>query len=124
MEENTEQIQMNEYYIKQPLPNGTTALVLGILSITLFCCCWGILSLILGIIGVVLGSKAVGIYHENVDMYSEASYKNANAGKICSIIGLVLASICFAFVILQWAFYGTTFLYYLEMLKSIIEDSL
>ena len=124
MEENTEQIQMNENYIKQPLSNGTTALVLGILSITLFCCCWGILSLILGIIGVVLGSKAVGIYHENVDMYSEASYKNANAGKICSIIGLVLASICFAFVILQWAFYGTTFLYYLEMLKSIIEDSL
>ena len=109
MEENIEQIQMNENYIKQPLSNGTTALVLGILSIVMACCCVGVTGIIIGIIGLVLGSNAVKTYHENMGIYTEASYKNANAGKICSIIGLILGVFYVVMILLQWSLYVAMF---------------
>ena len=42
---------------RQNLPNATTSLVLGILSIVT-CLCYGVIGLPLGIIAVVLGNKA------------------------------------------------------------------
>ena len=109
MEENTEQIQMNENYIQQPVANGTAALVLGILSIVLSCCCLGIPGLILGIIGLVLGSNAVKTYRENMGLYTVGSYKNANAGRICSIIGLIVGAIFIVRIIMQWSLYVLLF---------------
>lgn len=41
---------------KQDLPNATTILVLGILSLV-FCWCYGIIGLILGIITVVMAAN-------------------------------------------------------------------
>ena len=38
----------------QKLPNATAVLILGILSI-ITCCCYGIFSVILGSLGIVLG---------------------------------------------------------------------
>ena len=87
----------------QALPNATASLVLGIISIVL-CWCYGVLGLILGIIGLVLGSKAVTLYKQYPGVYSEASYKNANAGKICSIIGLILGGL---YVLMIFAFWST-----------------
>jgi len=92
---------MQQHYI---LPNATASLVLGILSIVMFWCCYGVIGLILGIIGLILGNKAVALYKQSPDMYSEASFKNANAGRICSIIGLAL---CAMIVILIIAFWST-----------------
>lgn len=80
-----------EVVIQEQVPNATAVLVLGILSI-LFWCCWGI-GLILGIVGLILGSKSKKIYKEAPDRYSVSSYKNLNAGWICSMIGTILASI-------------------------------
>ena len=87
----------------QPLPNATASLVLGIISIVM-CWCYGVLGLILGIIGLVLGNKAATLYKQSPGTYSEASFKNANAGKICSIIGLILGGL---YVILIIAFWST-----------------
>ena len=42
----------------QKLPNATAVLILGILSI-ITCCCYGIFSVILGTIGIVLANKEV-----------------------------------------------------------------
>ena len=64
---------------------------------------------ILGIIGLVLGSNAVKTYRENMGIYTEASYKNANAGKICSIIGLILGVFYIVMIILQWSLYVAMF---------------
>ena len=86
------------------LPNATASLVLGILSIVMFWCCYGVLGLILGIIGLVLGNKAVALYKQSPGIYSEASFKNASAGKTCSIIGV---SLCAVIVILIIAFWST-----------------
>ena len=40
----------------QKLPNATAVLILGIFSI-LICCCYGIFSIILGVVALVLANK-------------------------------------------------------------------
>ncbi|MDR1668111.1 MAG: DUF4190 domain-containing protein [Bacteroidales bacterium] len=81
-----------------PLPNATASLVLGILSIVSFCC-YGIIGLILGTIGLVLGYKAVELYNSSPGVYSKVAYQNAHAGKVCSIIGLSLSVIYVVFLL-------------------------
>ncbi len=83
--------EKKEILVKEQVPNSTVVLVLGILSI-LFWCCWGI-GLILGVVGLILGSKSKKIYNEDPERYSVSSYKNLNAGWICAMIGTILAGI-------------------------------
>jgi len=85
------------------LPNATSSLVLGIISIVSLCCCTFI-GVVLGIIGLVQGNSAIALYKQSPGVYSEASYKNANAGKICSIIGLVLGALSIVSVLSLWVF--------------------
>lgn len=83
---------------QQPLPNATGVLVLGILSIVL-CFCYGIIGLILGIIALVLAAKSKKLYAAAPELYTQGSYKNLNAGRICAIIGVILSAIYIAYVI-------------------------
>lgn len=84
--------------MQQPLPNATGVLVLGILSIV-FCCCYGVVGEVLGIIALVLAGKAKALYNSNPDAYTPASYKNMNAGRVCAIIGIILSSVYLLFCI-------------------------
>lgn len=86
--------------IHRDLPNATAALVLGILAIAM-CYCWGPICLIISIIGLIKGHQAVSLYKANPGIYSEGSYDNANAGKICSVIGLIINGI-FSLISLLW----------------------
>ena len=81
--------------IKVPIPNSQGILILGIFSLVTTICCGGIgfVGLVLGIIAVVMSSKAEQMYAENPAAYTEASYKNVNAGRICGIIGIVVNGI-------------------------------
>lgn len=72
----------------QKLPNATAVLILGILSI-LTCCCYGIIGLILGIIGLVISKKDLLLYRENPTGYT--NYSNLNIGRILCIIGIALS---------------------------------
>ena len=101
--------------ILQKLPNATTSLVLGIISIVL-CWCLGIVGLVLGIIGLMMGNKAVALYKQSPGVYDESSFKNANAGKICSIIGLSLSALYLIYII---AIMPT----YIALVKSILAGS-
>ena len=96
------------------LPNSTASLVLGIISIASLCCC-SIIGFILGIIGLVLGINAMALYQQSPGVYTEASYKNANVGKICSIIGLALSVLSSLLVIM---FRAT----YIESVKELLES--
>lgn len=84
---------------KKELPNATLILILGILSLV-FCWCYGFIGLILGIIAVVLAGSARKVYLASPQEYTEASYKNVNAGRICGIIAICLSAVVFIFVIL------------------------
>ena len=82
--QNEQQLQQEG---KQRLPKALASLILGISSIV-FGCYFGV---ILGIIGLVLGGKAKGIYLANPDMYT--GYKMAKIGRILSIIGIIIGAI-------------------------------
>lgn len=91
---------------QQPLPNSTAVLVLGIVSIV-GCFCYGIIGIILGIIALVLAGKATKMYADNPGMYSEASFKNMKAGRVCGIVGLCCSALYLVILIIYIAFIGT-----------------
>ena len=103
MEENqdstTQNQPTNSNQIQQSLPNAVGVLVLGILSIV-FCFCYGIIGITLGIIGLIMANKALKVYATSPEMYSEGSYKNVKAGRTCAIIGLCLSSVYIVFLII------------------------
>jgi len=105
MENETSQTQNPQTLFQQALPNATAVLVLGILSIVT-CWCIGIPGLVMGIIAIVLSGKSKKLYSENPANYSEASYKNLNAGRVCAIIGTVLSSIYLSFALIKWIIVG------------------
>ncbi|MBI2279909.1 MAG: hypothetical protein HYU68_04370 [Bacteroidetes bacterium] len=104
---------------QQVLPNATGVLVLGILSIV-FCFCYGVIGIVLGIIAIVLANKANKLYLENPTNYSESSYKNMKAGKVCAIIGLCLSSLYLIVVIIYISIVGAalTALPWAEMMNQ------
>jgi len=94
--------------VQQPLPNSTAVLVLGILSIAV-CWCYGLFGITMGIIALVLSGKARALYLENPELYTEGSFKNMKAGRICAIIGTVLSSIYIVVIIIYIAILGVAF---------------
>jgi hypothetical protein len=97
-----------------PIPGAQGILILGIFSlVTTFCCGGiGIVGLVLGIIAVVMSTKAIETYEKNPKAYTEGSYKNVNAGRICGIIGIVINGVLILFGIIYLILVGaglTTF---------------
>ena len=91
--------------VQQPLPNSTAVLVLGILSIAV-CWCYGLFGITMGIIALVLSNKAKALYNANPDQYTQGSFKNMNAGRICAIIGTSLSSIYIVVIIIYLLIIG------------------
>lgn len=90
----------------QVTPNSSAVLILGILSIV-FCWCYGLFSVIMGIVALVLASAGEKEYNLNPQWYSISSYKNLKAGKTCAIIGLCLAGLSLVSVIIYIILFGT-----------------
>lgn len=88
------------------LPNATAALVLGIISIV-GAFCYGIIGLICGIIGLVLANKDRRLYQAAPELYSPSSFSTSNAGRVCSIVGIVIGSLFFLIIIIYLIFVGT-----------------
>jgi hypothetical protein len=88
------------------LPNATTSLVLGIISIAT-CWLYGIPGLICGIIGLILSNKDRALYRSNPQAYTPGSFSNSNAGRICAIIGLILSGLFLLYVIIVIIFVGS-----------------
>lgn len=90
----------------QPLKNATVTLVLGILSIV--CCfCYGIPGLVLGIVAMAISNKPYQDYKANPGAYIDG--QNMKAGRICALIGLILSSLYFLFIIVYIVFLGYAF---------------
>ena len=93
MENTNTENQVPQQEVIKPLPNSTAVLVLGIVSIVAVFCTYGILGVALGIIGLVLAGNPIKLYNESPEKYTEASFKNVKAGRICSIIGISLGGL-------------------------------
>ena len=92
-----EQQNFNSPFNQQAnLPNATVVLVLGIISIV-GALCYGFGGVICGIIGLALANKDRMLYQATPELYSASSYSTSNAGRVCSIIGLVFGGIFLLF---------------------------
>ena len=80
------------------IPNSVAVLVLGICSIV-GCIFWGIPGVVCGIISISLFKNVKSVYLSNPSYYQN-SYKNAQAGMICGIVGLSLSAIYFLFILI------------------------
>ena len=109
------------YGLQQSLPNATPVLVLGILSIVT-CCCYGIIGLILSIVALVLSKKDRAVYAANMSFYTESSFKNLNAGRVCAIVGLILNIIYLLIMVLFIAMFGWAALSDQDELRRILES--
>ncbi|CAM3857861.1 hypothetical protein B0A58_03385 [Flavobacterium branchiophilum NBRC 15030 = ATCC 35035] len=81
---------------KKQLPNAMLVLVLGILSI-ITCCCYGIISIILGSVALFMAHKDLALYQANPEAYS--NYEKLKLGRILAIIGIVLGVIYMIYLI-------------------------
>lgn len=122
-QENTPQPQNSgfNYGIQQSLPNATAVLILGILSIVT-CCCYGVIGLILSIVALVLSKKDRALYAANMSFYTESSFKNLNAGRVCSLIGLILNILCLLLVIACFLIFGWAAMNDPEEMRRIMES--
>ncbi|MBU2949253.1 CD225/dispanin family protein [Tamlana agarivorans] len=106
---------------QKKLPNSTLILIFGILSIPFFCC-YGFISIILGIVAIILASKASKIYAENPDMYS--GYQNVKVGKILAIIGVVLGILFIAFMAWMVSYFGMEALQDEDLMREKMQELL
>ncbi|WP_292008182.1 CCC motif membrane protein [Chryseobacterium sp.] len=104
---------------QQKLPNATAVLVLGIASIV-GCCCYGVVGIITGIIGLVLYKKDNALYQMNPELYSD--YSNLNTGRILCIIGLVLSVLYLIYSVVIIATIGIDALSDPQLMQERIRD--
>lgn len=113
--------QTSPHPFKQPLPNSTAVLVLGIASIVLNCCI-PFVGIICGIIALVLAQKDFKLYNSSPESYDQASFKNLNAGRITGIIGLAIGGL---YIIFFFFILGSSSLIenYEEIIQKAIEEA-
>lgn len=92
---------------KEQLPNATTTLVLGILSIVTSAC-YGVVGLTLGIIALVISKKDLQLIRDYPDKY--AGIQSLKAGRTCAIVGVCLAGLVMLLFGLYFAFIASVFL--------------
>lgn len=90
---------------RQPLPNATAVLILGIISIVA-CCCYSIPGVICSVIAIVLGNKDLKLYYSNPTAFTQSSLNNLKAGRVCAIIALVLSILFLVFIIYTFSVIG------------------
>ena len=98
---------------KQQLPNASTVLVMGILSLVLSC---GI-GLILAIIGLNLSKEGVRLWQE--DQMGWDGYGSLNAGRVMCIIGLCLNGLVALYFLVIFLFVGSIFGTFASFLGTI-----
>lgn len=101
--------QMGNPFGQIPVPNSVAVLVLGICSIFPGCFCAGIIGIVCGIIALVLASKGMNVYKINPNSFTQASFNNLKAGKVCAIIGLCLSTLILIFYIIYFVALGAAF---------------
>jgi membrane glycosyltransferase len=69
------------------LPNSTSVIVLGVLSV-MTCCLWGIIGLTLAIVALYLSKKDSKLYFESPELYT--NFQTLWVGKAIAIFGLII----------------------------------
>jgi hypothetical protein len=73
------------------LNGAKNAQIMGILSVVLLCCFGGVVTIVLGYLGMSNGKSAIIEYEKNSEKYTLRSYNQAKSGKLFGTIGLILS---------------------------------
>lgn len=103
----------------QKLPNATAVLILGIASI-ITCCCYGIVGLIAGGVGLMMAKKDLKLYNENPELYS--NYSNLKIGRVLCIIGIILSVVYILFLIWGISTFGMDTMSDQELLQQRMNE--
>jgi hypothetical protein len=103
---------------KEKLPHSQSALILGISSIVTACCCWGVIGVIIGIIGLYESNKAIAIHNENPNDFD--GINNAQTGRTTSIIGIIIGVISMFWMIYMFKSGDYQMIY--EQYNQIMEE--
>jgi hypothetical protein len=98
---------------KQPLPNAVATLILGLCSLLFGCFFVGI---ICAIIALAISGGPKRLYMQSPAQYS--GYGMLNAGRILSIIGIVLGAIAIIYTIVAVAILGNGMFEWLDLVNS------
>jgi hypothetical protein len=74
------------------IPNADLVLVMGICSIV-FCLVYGVVGIACGWVGLHYFGKVKREYESNPSAYTDDSFRNAKAGKVCAIVGISLGAL-------------------------------
>ncbi|WP_313807295.1 CCC motif membrane protein [Flavobacterium sp.] len=116
-----EETNFNNFDQKQKLPNATAVMILGVLSI-ITCCCYGIISILLGGVGMYLAKKDTDVYNQNPSMYT--NFNNIKTGKILCIIGIVLGVLYLIYMIWIISYFGMDALQNPELMQEKMRELL
>ncbi|HEU4717432.1 MAG TPA: CCC motif membrane protein [Bacteroidia bacterium] len=86
------------YHQPRELPNASSSLVMGILSI-IGALCLGVPGIALGVIAMIMGGNAVKNAENNPGAFRESDIRNAKAGKVCALTGTLLGALILLFII-------------------------
>ena len=107
---------------KIELPNSMIILVLGVLSIIGCCFYYGVPGITLGIIALILAYYASKNYASSPEKFTENSYKNMNAGKVCAMIAIVMSVIYLIFTLWMINKFGMETLSDPELLQERLQE--
>lgn len=89
------------------IPNSSGILAMGIISLVCFCCLpAGIVGITLGILAIVFGNKALKLYDIAPEKYTDKSFKNVKAGRVCGIIGLSIGGLSLVGILIYLSVIG------------------
>ena len=96
----------------QKLPNATGVLILGICSLVLGCFFVGF---ICAIIGLALSKQPMMMYRQNPQLYY--NYGTLNAGRIMSIIGVVLGALSIIWLLVGGLLLGGSYFFFEDLME-------
>lgn len=89
---------------QEQLPQASTILVLGILSIV-FSGLLGV-GLVLGIVALVLASRSMQTFGANSARYLPSTVSSVRAGKVCAIVGTCISGLYLLYALVALVFLG------------------
>lgn len=95
------QVPGSPFGMQRDLPNASGVLVLGIISIV-GSMCYAVPGLVCSIISLLMANKSMSAYGLDPAAFTQSSYNNTKAGRICAIIGLCLSAIMLIVFILAF----------------------
>ncbi len=98
--------------MQKKLPADPSSLILGIIGLVMgivICCCFpfiSIIPLVLSIWGLVMANKSIRLYRIDASEYTESSRSNVSIGRVLNILSIIMNGFLTISILLMFLFIG------------------